>query len=238
MIYTIGTTELHTTSEEESVDKGSPNQVVGWRDMVETCYTLFAVCQNITFKKPPFIVDGISRAGWWGACFRNIWPDCKIHLNEAEKHCLDTLKRNFPKDKITSNSIKEWSPPTCDLAMIDFDFFTLKKAEKEWVDVLQRWAAAAKYLIIVDGACFGFKFGNLKSYNCSNEIEYYDLLNEFIKHNIPGKRITQISKFTNAATVVIEDVTKENKKDKIKHIPAFRNIQITKNKFKQPKPLF
>lgn len=238
MIYTIGKIKLHTTVEEETADKGSPNQVVGWRDMVETCYTLFAVCKNIKFENPPKIVDAISRAGWWGACFLNLWPDATIHFNEAEKHCVPVLQRNFPKCKITTNNIKEWTPRSCDLAMIDFDFFTLKKAEKEWSETLYNWGMASKYLIIVDGACFGFKFGNLKSYGCKTEENYYDLLNEYIKKTIPGKRITQISKFSNAATVVIEDETKANKKSPIQMIPAFRKIEISKSKVQRPKSLF
>ena len=129
MIYTIGTQTLDVSFEETKEAKGTPNQVVGWRDMAETCKTLDAVCKHIKVKKNLKIVDGIARAGFWGVLFRHIWPNCKLHLNENDASCLPVLNRNFPNDTVSNNNITEWAPKNCDLVMLDFDDFTLKKLE-------------------------------------------------------------------------------------------------------------
>jgi hypothetical protein len=203
MIYKIGNQKLTIITSETKEDKGTPHQVVSWRDMAETCRTLDAVCNWITPKDSPVIVDGIARAGFWGALFRNKWPNCVLHLNEKETNCLDVLNRNFPNDKITNFDIENWAPKKCDIAMLDFDDFTLRKADK-WKNILQSWEKSCTYLIIVDSACFGFKFGNLKHYGVDKEEGYYYALNNYFKKISLNKRITTICKFTNAATLLLE----------------------------------
>ena len=208
MKYKIGTQELDITNDETKEAKGTPGQIVGWRDVAITCKTLHAVSALIDIEKPT-IVDGIARSGFWGAIFRHIWPDCKLHLNDLDKTCLPTLERNFPNDKITNNSIHQWAPKKCDIALLDFDHFTLKLMPK-FKEVLINWSNSCKYFIIADGACFGFKFGNMKHYGITNDEEYYYKLDEELSKFL-NKRITVVSKFPNAATILLEDVKKPKK---------------------------
>lgn len=224
MKFIIGNQKLIITTSETKEDKGTPHQVVGWRDMAETCKTLDAICDHIKLKNDsPVIVDGIARAGFWGALFRYKWPNCVLHLNEKEENCLNVLHRNFPNDKITQFNIENWHPKKCDIAMLDFDDFTLRKADK-WKNILSDWGNVCSHLLIEDSACFGFKFGNLKHYGVTTEEEYYYLLNDYLSGFL-NKRITVVCKFSNAAAVLIE----ESKSSKIKFIPATANFQVSKN---------
>lgn len=209
MKYLIGSQTLIVDSAETKEAKGTPHQVVSWRDCAETCRNLDVVCNEITVKDKTRlkIVDGIARAGFWSAVFRHNWSDCVLHLNESSKECLPVLERNFPNDKITSFDIRKWAPKECDLAMLDFDFFTLKKFHSEhWESVITSWdAGSTKYLIIADGACFGFKFGNMKHYGIKEEKEYYYLLRDELKQYM-NKRLSVVSKFNNSAIVLFESV--------------------------------
>lgn len=238
MIYTIGTEKIKITKEDTKQDKGTPGQIVGWRDVAITCKTLHAVSALIPVKSP-FIVDGIARSGFWGAVFRYIWKDCTLHLNDLSENCISTLKRNFPNDKITNKSIHKMKVPNCDISLLDFDHFTLKIMPK-FKDVLIKWAEASKYFIIADGACFGFKFGNMKHYGITDELDYYYKLDEALS-KFMDKRITIVSKFTNAATILLE-----NKKPKnIKFVEPTVDLLLKKgdktfveNKNKKRKSIF
>ena len=224
MKITIGNQKLIITNSESKERKGSPNQIVGWRDVVETCHTLDAVCSVIKQDAPLKIVDGIARAGMWGAIFRNRWPDCKLHLNEQDLTCVDVLQRNFPNDKITSLDIKRWRPKSCDLSLLDFDHFTLRILD-QWKDVLIKWSnTTERYFIVADGACFGFKFGNMKHYGIKTDEEYYYLLNEALIKFL-DKQITAVSKFNNAATILLEP----KKKDKNITFLLPSKLVVTKN---------
>lgn len=209
MKYTIGDQTLIITSSETKEAKGTPHQVVSWRDCAETCRNLDTICQVISAKDSSTlkIVDGIARAGFWSAVFRHNWKDSIIHLNESSVECLPVLKRNFPTDKITSFNIREWAPKSCDLVMLDFDFFTLKKFHSDhWEGVIASWdASSSKYLVLADGACFGFKFGNMKHYGIKDEKEYYYLLRDELKSYM-NKKLTMVSKFNNSSIVLFEDV--------------------------------
>jgi hypothetical protein len=213
MKYIIGKITLVIEESETREAKGTPHQVVSWRDCAETCRNLDAICDVITEKDQSTlkIVDGIARAGFWSAVFRNKWNDCFIHLNESDTSCMAVLNRNFPLDKITSYDIRKWNPKSCDLVMLDFDYFTLKKFHTDhWEDTITRWdASATKYLILADGACFGFKFGNMKHYDIKDEKEYYYLLRDELKGYMT-KRLTVVSKFNNSSIVLFENVRRIN----------------------------
>jgi hypothetical protein len=205
MKYTIGNQTLVMDLADTKEAKGTPNQIVGWRDVAETCRTLDAVCEHIGARKKLSAVDGIARAGFWAAIFRYRWPDCTLHLNEQDKSCVSALKRNFPNAIVTTHDIYKWTPPNgFDLVNLDFDHFTLRILN-EWKDVLIAWEESCKYFIIADGACFGFKFGNMKHYGIKTDKEYYYLLDEAFREFM-NKRITVVSKFTNAATILCESV--------------------------------
>lgn len=221
MKYTIGKITLVVDTSETEQDKGTPHQVVSWRDCAETSRNLDAICDYINAKDQSTlkIVDGVARAGFWSAVFRNKWSDCILHLNDFSKNkvALSVLKRNFPNDKITSYNIREWNPKSCDLVMLDFDDFTLKKFHSDhWEDTVTRWdACSSKYFIIADGACFGFKFGNMKHYGIKEEKEYYYLLRDEMKKYM-NKRVTVVSKFNNSSIVLFESTRRNND---IKFIP-------------------
>jgi hypothetical protein len=222
MIYRIGNQKLNISDSETKEDKGTPHQVVGWRDCAETCKILDAVCNYIEVGAFPTIIDGIARAGFWAALFKYKWPDCVLHLNEKETKCNVVLKRNFPNVKITNNDVTLWAPKKCDIAMLDFDNFTLRTISK-WENILISWEKSCQHLLFVDSACFGFKFGNMKHYGIETDEAYYYLLNESLK-KILNKRITVVSKFVNAATILLE----ESKTDKIKFVPPSSDIFLSK----------
>jgi len=220
MIYTIGNQKLDIPETGSKRKIRTPRQVVPWRDMAETCRNVDAIC-SIIQKPPCTIVDGIARAGFWGAVFRNRWPKCKLLMNGEKEDCIRVLKQNFPQDRHVQKNIKHWCPPVSDLAILDFDKFTLKKMD-QWERVLSTWAARTQHFIFVDGACFGFKFGTLKSYNISNPNEYYYLLNERLK-KIISKRIVAVSAFGNAATILMQD----RHPRKIKFVPP-TNLSLSR----------
>jgi hypothetical protein len=227
MIYTIGNQIINVTVSETNEAKGTPNQIVGWRDVAETCRTLHAVSNLIPIEKP-YIVDGIARAGFWGAVFRHIWPGCSLHLNDLDLTCKKVLERNFPKDTITHKSIHKWRPQKCDIALLDFDHFTLKILPK-FKEILIDWSKSCKYFIIADGACFGFKFGNMKHYGITNDLDYYHILNETLIEFL-DKEITIVSKFVNAATILLEP--KKKRKKKIKFVNPTQDLVLHRGKSK------
>ena len=223
MKYIVGNQKLVLSDSDTKKDKGTPGQIVPWRDVAETCRTLDAICKEVKNTKKIHIVDGIARSGFWGAVFRNRWADCSLHLNEQDENCIPVLQRNFPNDKITAYDIHKWAPKKCDIALLDFDRFTLRILHK-WQDVLVRWNATCKDFIIADGACFGFKFGNMKHYGITTDTEYYYLLDEAMAKFL-DKRITVVSKFSNAATILLEPVKKPKR---IKFVQPSDDLLLSK----------
>lgn len=234
MKYTIGNRTIRVPETKVNSRTRTPRQVVPWRDVAETCRTLDAVCEHIPLKGKITIADGIARSGFWGAVFQNHWPDCKLVLNEEETSCNDTLKLNFPEAVLSNHDIHKWAPEAVDISLLDFDHFTLRILD-QWKDVLIKWSPVSRYFIIADGACFGFKFGNMKHYGIKNANDYYYLLDEAMKKFI-DKRITVVSSFINASTILLED----KKPKEIKFLPPSelylsRGDVIYKNK--KPEPL-
>jgi len=224
--YKIGNQTIELKNSETKQGKGNQKgkapsgSVVDWRNTAETSRNIDAVCKYILNKDKASgstsfkVVDAIARAGFWSAGFRNVWPNCQLHINEFEKECIPVLERNFPDDKITHFDIDK-KAVHCDLAFLDFDDFTLKKLEQYFHRIIS-WSNICKYFIIADSACFGFKFGNMKHYGIKTEEEYYFLLSDTLEAHI-GKRVTVVSKFNNSAIVLFENPTRR-KKD-IKFIP-------------------
>lgn len=212
MIYVIGTQKLRIPETGPERKARTPRQVVPWRDMAETCRNVDAVCRTIPLKTPS-IVDGIARSGFWGALFRYRWPKCHLVLNGETEECSAILKEHFPNDKVVYENVRTWTPPKSDISLLDFDTFTLRGLNK-WKDVIVRWSPQSKYFMFVDGACFGFKFGTLKHYGVDKEEDYFYLLNKALREII-DKQITTVSKFNNAATLLLED----KRPTKIKFLP-------------------
>ena len=207
MIYTIGSQKIDVPETGPERKIRTPRQVVPWRDVAETCRTLDAICSVIE-DKPRKIIDGIARAGFWGAVFRDHWPKCKLLLNEEDPTCMPILKKNFPDDVLYTKNIKNWTPPKADISLLDFDHFTLRILS-QWENVLKRWSPKARYFIIADGACFGWKFGNMKHYGINDPEKYFYLLDRAMAKFI-DKRITTVSSFANASTILLEDVKPRN----------------------------
>ena len=226
MKYIIGKITLNIEVLITEHDKGTPNQIVSWRDVAETARNVDALCDYIFWKEstPLHITDAIARSGFWSAVFRNKWEDCILHLNEFKKECLPVLKRNFPNDKITSHDYHVWTHK-CDLSILDFDYFTLLKFHSDKMEeMVTAWdAASSKYVIIGDGACFGFKFGNMKHYGIKDEKEYYYLLRDEMKPYM-SKTLTVVSKFNNAAMLLFENTRRKND---IKFLPP-TNLFLSK----------
>lgn len=212
MKYIIGKITLDIEVLVTEHDKGTPNQIVSWRDVAETARNVDALCDYISSKDASqlHIVDAIARSGFWSAVFRNKWKDCTLHLNEFKKECLPVLKRNFPNDKITSKDYRIWAP-SCDLSILDFDYFTLRKFHSDKMEeIMTLWdSTTSKYIIVGDGACFGFKFGNMKHYGIKDEKEYYYLLRDEMKPYMT-KTLTVVSKFNNAAMLLFENTRRKN----------------------------
>lgn len=212
MKYVIGKITLVIEESETKEAKGTPNQIVGWRDVAETARNVDAICDYISSKDTTqlYIVDAIARSGFWSAVFRNKWNDCILHLNEFKKECLPVLKRNFPNDKITNKDYRIWTHK-CDLSILDFDYFTLLKFHSDKMEeMVTAWdSVTSKYIIIGDGACFGFKFGNMKHYGIKDEKEYYYLLRDEMKPHMT-KTLTVVSKFNNAAMLLFENTRRKN----------------------------
>ena len=199
MIYRIGSQIIRIP---QGADRKAIGTVVAWRDVAETCRCLHAILRCVP-EPPDVVVDGIAGSGFWGAVFRETFPEIAFHqLNEMDERCLPILHQHFPQATITSLDLKEWEPDDCDIGLLEFHKFTLMMMD-EWAGVLKIWAGRSKRLIIADGACFGFKFGNLKHYGASQEIDYYMMLDEAL-YQITNKRITAISKFSNAAIILLE----------------------------------
>lgn len=213
MIYRVGMIKLEIPETGPAKKARTPRQIVPWRDVAETCRTLDAVCSCISHKKQIKILDGIARAGFWAAVFRNRWPECKLLLNEENKECESVLRANFPSARIFSKDIRKWTPPKSDISLLDFDHFTLRILN-QWKNVLIRWSSKSRYFIIADGACFGFKFGTMKHYGITNPQDYYYLLEQTLCRII-DKHITVVSAFVNAATILFED----KKPKKIEFLP-------------------
>jgi len=199
MIYRVGSRVLHIPQHSDRLAVGT---TVAWRDVAETCRCLHAVSRCVC-EKPGIIADGIAGCGFWGAVFLEVWPDVSLHLNETEVACQPLLKQHFPYHTISNFDLHEWNPPHSDIGLLEFPKFTLKLVP-QWVDVLAKWSAKCRRLILADGACFGFKFGNLRSYGAACEEAYYRLLSKALRQ-ITRKHLTVVSKFTNAAIVLLED---------------------------------
>jgi len=243
MKYKIGNQTLVVNSAETKEGKGTPHQVVSWRDCAETCRNLDAICNEIANKDKSQlkIVDAIARAGFWSAVFHNKWANCILHINEENESCKPVLKRNFPNDIITHYNIRRRTEG-CDLVMLDFDDFTLKKLYKEkWENVISCWdEASSKYLIIAESACFGFKFGNMKHYGITNEEDYYYLLKKELQPFM-NKTLTKVSKFNNSAIVLFENTRRKNKDIKFipsSYIPLSKGNKTYGNYSKPITPLF
>jgi len=211
MIYSVGKIKLDIPESGTERKIRTPSQVVPYRDVAETCRTLDAVLSVINCGKKPKIVDAIARSGFWCAVSLTRWTDCELIINDKDENCCGFLKSNFPNHTVLNNDVYSWTPPESDILILDFDAFTLRKLPGH-SEVLSRVAKTAKWVIIADSTCFGFKFGNLRHYGVKTEEEYYELLAKETKP-IVGKNLIAVSAFMNAAMVLYG-----NEKGKITHI--------------------
>ena len=196
MIYEIGDQKLDVPE----MDGKSPRQAVGWRDVAESCRTLDAICRHVPLPVTR-AVDIVAKVGFWATVFRNVWPDVKLVLNEEDQAARRILRSNWPDATIRRENPHTWDPPESEVGLFDTDHFTLKILD-EWEQPLIRWSSRFNYLIVSDGACFGFKFGNLAHYGVKSPEDYYHMLGQAL-HRITGLHLTHVSRFENAANVLL-----------------------------------
>lgn len=202
MIYKIGKQKLELPETGDSRKIRTPRQCVPYRDMAETCRTLNAICSLIPIPKNRNIsvADGIARSGFWGCVFLEQWPDCDLVLNDEDEDCAKLLQENFPNTSIESYDLDEWNPEYCDVIILDFDAFTLRKLETHKKAIVKA-SNKCDWLIIADSAPFGFKFGNLRHYGVETAEEYFELLDSKLE-SLLGKNVVGVSSFVNAAMVL------------------------------------
>ncbi len=127
-----------------------------------------------------YIWDLMAGCGFSGKVLKKYLAPDKILFNDLDSRCVKVLQENFPKIKVTEKDIFKFPfkrIETPDLTFIDFNTFTLKKAQ-EWDGVFKK--IESRILVITDSACFGFKFGNLKAYDCETQIDYYRKLSKYM----------------------------------------------------------
>lgn len=165
-----------------------------------------ALCSYL--KKSDYIVNSVwdimAGCGFSVKIFEKYLNPTNMVVNDMDQLCVDQLERNI-KDKrkiITSYDFFKFpfnKFPIPDLTFIDFNNFTLRRID-QWDAALKK--VESPLLVLADSACYGFKFGNLKKYNCESAIEYYEALSsEMNKRYGYGAEI--IFPFGNACEVLL-----------------------------------
>lgn len=205
--YKVGS---HVLSIPQKTKTQAIGTVVPWHDVAETCRCLRSLLLYLKDTQPQQVVDGVAGSGFWAALVQQQWPNVRLLLNETCDDSVLLLKKFYPTAQVTQQDLHQWQPPSADLGILEFHQFTLRIWEK-YQQILDTWSQKMERIILADGACFGFKFGNLCHYGLDKEWDYYELLNETLRPVLHGKQITMVSKFTNAALMVIEYKPKQKK---------------------------
>lgn len=158
--------------------------------------------------------DLMAGCGFSGKILQKYLTPDKILFNDLDPRCIKVLQNNlmnYSKTRITEKDIFKFpfeNIPAPDLTFIDFNTFTLKRIQ-EWDDVLKK--IKSQFLVITDSACFGFKFGNLKAYDCKIPADYYKKLDEWMWWKY-GYYVREIYPFGPACLVLLsQDIKQANK---------------------------
>jgi hypothetical protein len=149
---------------------------------------------------PDRIMDAMAGSGFSGKLFEKEFPNSVLALNDLDSNSADILERNFPDSYVFNKDVNELFDDcgSLNLVFIDFNNFTLKRSFI-WKQLFE--GIKCDKLLITDSACFGFKFGNLKSYKVNTQEEYYQALSKyFVTWNF---MIESVCIFGNAALVLL-----------------------------------
>lgn len=138
--------------------------------------------------------DLMAGCGFSGKILQKYLTPNNILFNDLDPRCIRVLQDNlteYPNTRITAKDIFKFpfdKIKTPDLTFIDFNTFTLKRYQ-EWDLIFKK--IKSETLVITDSACFGFKFGNLKAYDCGTPIDYYKKLDSYMwwKYNYSVQKI-------------------------------------------------
>jgi len=162
--------------------------------------------------KAKTVFDLMAGCGFSGKMIEKICQPDRMLLNDFDPDCFAILEKNFdqPGVDIFQGDIFEFIWKESDLTFIDFNSFTLNKID-QWSDVLRGAADYSDKLIITDSACYGFKMGNLKSYGCKTEKDYYFKTSWIFEKEFKAY-LTMVCHFGPAALLLFDRVKRSNLK--------------------------
>ena len=170
-----------------------------WHDISSEMGALRAIF--LSLPKMKTVTDLLAGCGFSGRMIQHYLQPDILRLNDLDIGCADILRDNFPKAKVTQKDAHaySWGNQKSDLTWFDFNTFTLAHWG-DWVADLHRAGEHSEYLMAIDSACYGFRFGNLPRYGCQTEADYYDRM--ALKYKEIGFGLIQVAKFGNAAILL------------------------------------
>lgn len=149
-----------------------------FKDVQLEIYAIREMCLFIKKKyKVNRIVDLMAGCGFSSMIFQKYLKP-EIYMNDLSPVCVQILKSNFNKSRISNEDAFEWTSKKCDLTFIDFNNFTLNRIPF-WKPIFNK--TQSPLFAFTDSAVYGFKFGNLSHYECKTIYEYYLKLNKALK---------------------------------------------------------
>lgn len=153
--------------------------------------------------RPSSVVDSMAGLGFTACVLLNHWKGVRLFLNDKNEDCVKELRSNFGSSaELSCKDLFDWDPPACDLALLDFNRFTVKSIPY-WRPVLKKFASASSRIVLSDSALYGVKFGNLSRYGVEDKTGYFELLRQ--KLSFTGKQSMTVCEFGNAAEVLLEE---------------------------------
>lgn len=129
--------------------------------------------------KPVSYLDLMSGCGFVPRLLiKRLQPE-KTYLNDIDKTCCKILRKNFPGCEVFNRDAKgfPWNKILhIDLILIDFNTFTINHIA-DWHAMLFNIFRASPYVIMIDTACYAYRFGD-KSFGGRTIEEYYDQINK------------------------------------------------------------
>jgi len=147
------------------------------------------------------VMGGIGEsAGVWE---QELSPETML-LNDLDEHCCKQLVGRYPDATVSNRDAKAWDWPPADLVFIDFNCFTLRQVD-EWAVVFERLARTARWGLVTDSCCYGFKFGARASWRryADSEAGYWALLERTFWNRF-GLGLRAASRFSNAAFLLFD----------------------------------
>jgi len=157
------------------------------------------------------VVDGMAGSGFSGKVFKNRWPKASLLLNDLSKECSDSLKVNFPEDKVQNVSCENIIVDSPDFVFVDFNNFTKNRIDF-WDIIFQQvrqWNP--KYYMFTDSASYSFKFKKMEV-----DVSYYYELERELKKRY-GWKIDKVCIFGNASLVLCGNTIEKRNRITFEH---------------------